>query len=142
MPHSMDDLPPYEFAFPGPLRDKLVAAVLSGAKTSTTGLFREYEAEGEALPQVGARFAVVDSEERRVAVVEVVDVRVLPLGEVDLRHALDEGEGYASVTQWRAAHEKFWNSDQLRESLKDPEFVVDDDTLVVAERFRVVPSGE
>ncbi|MER6187656.1 ASCH domain-containing protein [Streptomyces sp. NPDC021056] len=142
MPHSMDDLPPYEFAFPGPLRDKLVAAVLSGAKTSTTGLFREYEAEGEALPQVGARFAVVDSEERRVAVVEVVDVRVLPLGEVDLQHALDEGEGYASVAQWRAAHEKFWNSDQLREFLKDPEFVVDDDTLVVAERFRVVPSGE
>lgn len=138
----MDDLPPYEFAFPGPLRDKLVAAVLSGAKTSTTGLFREYEAEGEALPQVGARFAVVDSEERRVAVVEVVDVRVLPLGEVDLQHALDEGEGYASVAQWRAAHEKFWNSDQLREFLKDPEFVVDDDTLVVAERFRVVPSGE
>jgi uncharacterized protein YhfF len=141
MPHSMDDLPPYEFAFPGPLRDKLVGAVLSGAKTSTTGLFREYEVEGESLPQVGARFAVIDSEERRVAVVEVVDVRVLPLGEVDLQHALDEGEGYASVAQWRAAHEKFWHSDQLREFLKDPEFVVDDDTLVVAERFRVVPSG-
>ncbi|MFF1292956.1 MULTISPECIES: ASCH domain-containing protein [unclassified Streptomyces] len=141
MPHSMDDLPPYEFAFPGPLRDKLVGAVLSDAKTSTTGLFREYEVEGESLPQVGARFAVIDSEERRVAVVEVVDVRVLPLGEVDLQHALDEGEGYASVAQWRAAHEKFWHSDQLREFLKDPEFVVDDGTLVVAERFRVVPSG-
>ncbi|MCL2734512.1 MAG: RNA-binding protein, partial [Actinomycetia bacterium] len=31
-------LPKAEFAFPGPLRDKLLAAVLSGAKTSTTGL--------------------------------------------------------------------------------------------------------
>lgn len=138
MPHPMDDLPPYEFAFPGPLRDKLVAAVLSGAKTSTTGLFREYEVEGEALPQVGARFAVVDSEERRVAVVELTDVRVVPLGEVDLRHAVDEGEGYASVAQWRAAHERFWNSERMREFLKDPGFVVEDDTLVVAERFRIV----
>lgn len=141
MPHSIDELPPYELAFPGPLRDKLVAAVLSGAKTATTGLLREYEVEGEALPRAGARFAVLDSEERRVAVVEVTDVRVLPLGEVDLRHASDEGEGYESVAQWRAAHEKFWGSEQLREFLKDPEFVVDDDTLVVAERFRVVPWG-
>ncbi|MFF4270637.1 ASCH domain-containing protein [Streptomyces sp. NPDC001536] len=135
----MDALPPYEFAFPGPLRDKLVAAVLSGAKTSTTGLFRAYEVEGEALPRVGARFAVVDSEERPVAVVEITDVRVLPLGEVDLEHAVDEGEGYASVAQWRAAHERFWNGEELRGFLKDPGFVVEDDTLVVAERFRVVP---
>ncbi|NNN32834.1 ASCH domain-containing protein [Streptomyces sp. S3(2020)] len=139
MAHSMDDLPPYELAFPGSLRDKLVAAVLSGAKTSTTGLFREYEVGGEALPQAGQRFALLDSEERRIAVLEVTDVRVLPLGEVDLRHAVDEGEGYESVDQWRAAHERFWNSDQLREFLKDPEFVVGNDTLVVAERFRVVP---
>ncbi|WP_405645922.1 ASCH domain-containing protein [Streptomyces sp. NBC_00019] len=142
MPVAMDDLPPFELAFPGPLRDRLVAAVLSGAKTSTTGLMREYEAEGEALPQVGERFALLDSAERRIAVVEITDVRVLPLGEVDLQHALDEGEGDASVAQWRAGHEKFWNSDQLRQLLKDPEFVVDDDTLVVAERFRAVPSGE
>lgn len=139
MPDSIDHLPPYELAFPGPLRDKLVAAVLSGTKTSTTGLFREYEAGGEALPQAGERFALLDSEERRIAVVEVTDVQVLPLAEVDLRHALDEGEGYESVAQWRAAHEKFWKSEKLREFLKDPEFVVDDDTLVVAERFCVLP---
>jgi hypothetical protein len=28
-----DDLPVAEFAFPGPLRDQLVAAILAGAKT-------------------------------------------------------------------------------------------------------------
>lgn len=33
---------------------------------------------------------------------------------------------------------RFWASEELREFLKDPEFVVEDDTLVVAERFRVV----
>ena len=41
------------FAFPGPLRDKLVAAVLAGKKTATTGLAIEWEVEGEALPVVG-----------------------------------------------------------------------------------------
>lgn len=32
----MHDLPKAEFAFPGPLRDQLVAAILDGTKTSTT----------------------------------------------------------------------------------------------------------
>lgn len=37
------ELPKAEFAFPGPLRDRLVAAVLDGSKTATTGLVAEYE---------------------------------------------------------------------------------------------------
>ncbi|MGW2631045.1 ASCH domain-containing protein [Streptomyces chattanoogensis] len=97
MPTSADHLPPFEPAFPGPLRDKLVAAVLSGAKTATTGLLAGYEAENEPLPKPGERSALLDSQERRVAVVEITDVQVLPLGEIGPRHAVDEGEGYGSV---------------------------------------------
>ncbi|MGW0562138.1 ASCH domain-containing protein [Streptomyces sp. NPDC003016] len=131
-------LPPCLFAFPGPLRDRLVAAVLSGEKVSTTGLLAEYEAEKEELPPVGERSVVIGSDGREVAVVELTEVRVLALGDVDLQHALDEGEGYASVAAWRAGHERFWHSEEMREALGDPEFTVDDTTAVVAERFRVV----
>ncbi|MGX1881932.1 ASCH domain-containing protein [Streptomyces sp. NPDC055287] len=131
-------LPPCLLAFPGPLRDRLVSAVLSGEKVSTTGLLAEYEAEREELPPVGERSAVIDSDGREVAVIELTEVRVLALGEVDLRHALDEGEGYTSVAQWRAGHERFWHSEEMREALGDPEFTVDDTTMIVAERFRVV----
>ncbi|MFB6894355.1 ASCH domain-containing protein [Kitasatospora sp. NPDC056327] len=131
-------LPVEEFAFPGPLRDRLVGAVLSGAKTSTTGLSAEYEAEGAPLPRAGTRGAVVDSDGRIVAVTEVTDVRVVPLGEVDLRHAMDEGEGYTTVAEWRAGHERFWHGEQLRAALGDPGFTVDDTTRVVLERFRLV----
>ncbi|MFE2108802.1 ASCH domain-containing protein [Kitasatospora sp. NPDC059463] len=127
-----------EFAFPGPLRDRLVAAVLSGAKTSTTGLLTEYEREGEPLPVAGSRGAVADSDGRIVAVIETTEVRVVPLGEVDLRHALDEGEGYASVAEWRAGHERFWHGPELRAALGDPAFTVDDGTPVVLERLRLV----
>ncbi len=137
-----EPLKPYLLAFPGPLRDRLVAAVLSGEKVSTTGLLCEYELEQEELPPVGERSALIDSEGREVAVVEVTDVRVLPLGAVDLRHALDEGEGYASVAEWRAGHERFWHSEEMREALGDPSFTVDDGTLIVAERFRVVERWE
>ncbi|HET6859364.1 MAG TPA: ASCH domain-containing protein [Streptomyces sp.] len=131
-------LPLCLFAYPGPLRDQLVAAVLSGEKVSTTGLLVEYELEKEELPPVGERSVVVDSDGRHVAVIELTEVRVLALGEVDLQHALDEGEGYASVAAWRAGHEAFWHGEEMREALGDPGFEVDDSTMVVAERFRVV----
>ncbi|MGW1098749.1 ASCH domain-containing protein [Streptomyces sp. NPDC002455] len=135
---NREPLKPFLLAFPGPLRDQLVAAVLSGEKVSTSGLLAEYEAEREELPPVGERSALIDSDGREVAVVELTEVRVLPLGSVGLRHALDEGEGYTSVAGWRAAHEAFWHSEEMREALGDPSFTVDDDTMIVAERFRVV----
>ena len=134
-PHA---LKPLLLAYPGPLRDQLVAAVLAGEKVSTTSLLVEWQVENEELPEVGERSALIDSDGREVAVVEVTEVRVLPLGEVDLQYALDEGEGYLSVAAWRSAHERFWHSEDMREGLGDPGFVVDDGTMVVAERFRVV----
>jgi uncharacterized protein YhfF len=135
---SWDDLPVAEFAFPGPLRDQLVAAILDGRKTTTSGLVAGYEYENEPLPQPGLRQAVIDSAGQRVAVIEITAVRVLRLADVDLAHAVGEGEGYATVAEWRAGHEEFWHSAEVRESLGDPGFTVDDDTLVVAEAFRLI----
>ncbi|MEU5949016.1 ASCH domain-containing protein [Micromonospora sp. NPDC047465] len=132
------DLPSFEFAFPGPLRDKLVAAVLDGTKTTTTGLLQDYEIDGEPLPVVGTRAAVVDSAGRRVAVIEVTDVRVSRLGDVDFDHARDEGEGDDSVAAWRAGHEDYWHGTDYRGWLGRPDFTVNDDTPVVLERFRLV----
>jgi len=133
-----EDLPVAEFAFPGPLRDQLVAAILAGDKTTTTGLVADYEHEGSPLPRPGLRQAVIDSAGNRVAVIETTAVRVLRLADVDLAHAVGEGEGYASVAEWRAGHERFWHSAQMRAAMDDPGFTVDDDTLVVAEEFRLL----
>jgi uncharacterized protein YhfF len=135
---ALEDLPIAEFAFPGPLRDQLVAAILSGSKTTTTGLLADYEHESEPLPRPGLREAVVDSAGDRVAVIETTGVRVVRLGDVDLAHAVGEGEGYSSVAEWRAGHERFWHSAEMRAALKDPQFAVNDDTLVVARSFRLL----
>jgi uncharacterized protein YhfF len=132
------ELPLMEFAFPGPLRDRLVSAVLDGRKLSTSSLRREYEREGAQLPVVGERSVVVDSSNRPVAVIETTSVNVVRIGDVDLSHAIDEGEGFNSVAQWRIGHEDFWHSDEMRTDLGDPSFTVDDDTLVVLERFRLI----
>ncbi len=131
-------LPHAEFAFPGPLRDQLVAAVLDGTKTSTTSLRLEYERVGDPLPAVGERSVLVDSQDRPLAVLEVTDVRLAPLAEVDLAHVVDEGEGHRTLAEWRAGHEDFWHGDQMRAELADPGFTVDDTTVAVLERFRLV----
>jgi uncharacterized protein YhfF len=137
VPAEFATLPSAEFAFPGSLRDRLVAAILDGSKVSTTALLIGYELEGSELPQVGNRSLVVDSHNAPVAVIEVTDVRVVRLAEVDLAHCEDEGEGHATLHEWRVAHEDFWLSDEVRAET-GPEFVVDDETPVVLERFTLV----
>ncbi|WP_032401970.1 ASCH domain-containing protein [Rhodococcoides fascians] len=132
----MTDLPIVEFAYPGPLRDKLVAAVLSSAKTSTASLLVQYT--DEELPRVGERGAVVDSAGVVVGTIETIAVDVVALKDVSLQHALDEGEGYADVAQWRSGHERFWHSAEVRTELGDPHFSVNNDTQVVLERFVLV----
>jgi uncharacterized protein YhfF len=117
------DLPPMELGYARtPLRRKLVEAVLRGDKTATAGLHGD-----EPLPQAGDRFLLLDYDDEPVAVVETTEVRVLRVDEVDLQFARDEGEGFETVADWREAHERFWADREIR-----------DDTLIVAERFRLV----
>jgi YihY family inner membrane protein len=131
-------LPLAEFAFPGPLREKLVAAILSGEKTTTTGLYEEYLREGRPLEECGSRALVVDSEGRPVAVIETLEVELRRFADVGLRFAIDEGEGFESVEAWREAHARFFASPEMVTALGDPPVVIDDDTIVVCETFRVV----
>jgi uncharacterized protein YhfF len=116
------DLPEFGLGFPGTdLRRQLVAAVLSGAKTATAGL-----AGDEEPTAVGARYVVEDENGAPRAIVEVTEARVIPAAEIDLQFARDEGEGFESVEDWRAAHERFF------------EQPVEPDTLIEAVRFRMV----
>lgn len=131
------DLPRAEFGFPGPLRDRLVAAILDGSKTSTTSLLIDYECSGKQLPTVGDRSVLVESNEHPVAVLEVTGVRVTTLASVDDKHVRDEGEGHRTLREWREAHEDFWHSDEFRTAIGDPAFIVDDATQVMLERFVV-----
>lgn len=140
LPPDLASLPSWGFAFPGPLRDELTALALAGTKTTTAGLFAEMEVDGEALPLPGRREVLLDSDEQPIAVIETVSCRVERLADVDDRHAIDEGEGYADAAEFRVAHERFWNGylHDVRARLGDPAFALDDDTLVVLQRFRVV----
>ncbi|WP_460527393.1 ASCH domain-containing protein [Flindersiella endophytica] len=114
-----------------------MAAILAGEKTTTTGLLEEYEHDGLPIPEPGTLQALVDSDGRRIAVLQIVEARVIPVHEVTEEFARAEGEGFETVAEWRSVHQKFFQGEQVSQYLgKVPDF--DDDTLVVAERFRVV----
>jgi uncharacterized protein YhfF len=134
-------LPPAEFGFPRTdLRRRLVEAILRGEKTSTTGLLSDYEREGDPLPKVGERFQLIDERDQAVGVIETTEVWVSTIGQVDLAFAMDEGEGFTSVDEWRVAHEAFWLSyaGQTRAWLNDPDWLPTADTRIVCERFRLI----
>ena len=132
-----EDLPVAEFAFPGPLRDKLVAAILAAPRPPRAAWSRGTRRNtSHCRDPVSARSWWTPPPP--VAVIETTGVRVVRLGDVDTDHALGEGEGFTSVAEWRADHERFWHSAEIREELGDPDFTVDDDTLVVAQTFRLV----
>jgi uncharacterized protein YhfF len=110
------------------LRQTLVDSVLRGDKTATAGLRADHEPySDEPLPQVGDRCVLLGFDDEPLAVVETTEVRVVRVADVDLAFALDEGEGFETVDDWRGAHEEFWADREL-----------DDETLIVAERFRIV----
>jgi uncharacterized protein YhfF len=127
------------FGPPGPMRDRLVTAVRRGEKTASSSLLVEWEADREPLPAAGDRLTVIDSDESPVALIELLAVDVIRLGDADLSLARDEGEGFESVAEWREAHERFW-SDEVIPELPNG-LTLSDDTEVVVERFRLVPES-
>jgi uncharacterized protein YhfF len=126
-----------EFAFPGPLRDRLVGAVLRGEKTATSSLLVEWQLDGEPVPAAGERQTVIDSDGRPVGVIEMHSVEVIRLGDADLRLAVAEGEGFETVAQWREEHECFWTDEVLPALPADIAAPLADDTQVVVQWFRL-----
>lgn len=93
--------------------------------------------DDEPLPVVGERGVVVDLSGRPVCITEVTEVRVIPLGAGDVAHAIDEGEGYQTVSDWRVGHEELWHSPHFRAAMRDPTFTFSDSTEAVLVRFCV-----
>lgn len=140
-PASFRGLQVCGFGDPGSeLRRELVDLVLAGTKRATAGLFVEFELDDETVPVPGMREAVIGADGRFVGVIETTECRVLRMGDVDDAFARDEGEGFADAAEWRAAHEQYFGShlEELRDRLGDPAWTLDDDTLIVCQRFELV----
>ena len=127
-----------EFGFPGPLRDRLVAAVLRGEKTATSSLLLEWQLDDEPLPKVGERQKVLDSAGAPVGLIEIVSVEVIRLADADSNSGTRGRRGILDIDQWRDAHERFWSEEVIPRLPPGWASPLADDTEVVVERFRLV----
>lgn len=112
--------------------DELIALVLDGTKTATASSQWDYEDEETSLPRVGDLSIVLDGSERPRALIEVMEVDVVPFDEVDAEHARLEGEGDRSLEHWRSVHESFFTDQAVPGRSFSPTMPV------VLERFRVL----
>jgi uncharacterized protein YhfF len=137
-PTTLEVVPPPAWSFGSTPQgaDELLALVLDGTKTATASALWDYEAEGEALPEVGSLSILVDGSGHPRALITTTDVEVVPFDEVDDEHAFLEGEGDRSLTHWREVHEQFFAD----VATHDRGFR--SDMPVVLERFKVVYQAE
>lgn len=134
----------FELGDPGPMRDRLVAAVQRGEKTATSSLEVFYTIQGLPLPRSGDRSLMVGSGGEPLGTIELTDAAVIRLGDVGDDIAVAEGERFADAAEWRSAHEHYWGgfADEVRARLGNPDWSLDDDTPVVVEWFRLAPPDE
>ena len=105
--------------------------MLHGRKRATAAPLSEWEAAGDPL-EVGRQWAVVDSSNRRVAVVETAELRIGTFADVDWDWIVDAGEGQQSVEEWQEDYlAQYERTTGARPALTTP---------VVYERFRLVGS--
>lgn len=130
-------LPPLVFGEPGEFRELMVALVMNGDKTGSSNLRVAYELTADPLPVVGTEYALVDSGNTRVAVVEVLEVREHTAAEATLELARHESP---TLEFWQTAHRDYWQTlvPAIRKHLDDPAWVLTDDEPVISKVFRVV----
>jgi uncharacterized protein YhfF len=107
---EIDGLRTLEIGTPGAMRQRLNGLILDQRKRATAGLLLDYVRDDVELEFEGERLALVDDDQRRVAVVRVVEVDTVPFGEVSWSFAQAEGEGDESLEEWRDGHRRFWTS--------------------------------
>ena len=120
-----------EYGEPGPLRDQLVKALVSGQKTATSSLHRHYLDAGEALPTVGQTELVIDSAGRPVCLLEISRVDLVRAQDVTDDFVRAEGEGFDTWDEWWSAHQSFWSEG-------DEGIPVTPEDLVVCQWLRLI----
>ena len=115
------------------MMDELGELVRSGVKRASAGLAAEWEADGDPLPCAGDVEIIIDGQGEPLAVVEVIEARTVPFGQVDEAFARDEGEGDRTLAWWRDAHRRYF--EPICERLGTP---LDETTPLVCRRFRLL----
>jgi len=128
-PHPLDA---WKF---GVIPDELAKMVVVGRKTTTTSTYAGYEARNESIPHIGKCSIILDSKDKPVGIIEVINVKVMPMNEVPMGHRANEGDCGADGELWWDVHEEYFTS-----ILAERGEAFSEDMLVVCEEFKLIDS--
>jgi uncharacterized protein YhfF len=111
----------------------LAALTLSGAKTATASLARDYGEGTEPLPAIGDHVVLTDGNLVPVCIWRTIEVQVKPMNEADAAFARAEGEDDLSLAAWHKRQQAYFGFQAQQES-----FELRDDMPTVFERLEVV----
>ena len=133
--------PMLEFGFEGDggLGEELIGRVVSGRKTATVSLAREWDLEG-GTPRIGQRLPVLDHHGVRRATVEVTRVAALPLALIGEDIVDATSAGTETVEEWRAEQRRFYDGcrDEIAVLLGQPGWRLSEDEPMVITWFALV----
>lgn len=118
--------------------ERRIEGVLSGTRTATVSLAREWDLEG-GPPRIGQRLPVLDHRGNRRGEVVVTRVSVLPFAEIDDAIMEAESTGERSVDEWRAEYEKFYEGcrEEIATLIGEPGWRLTPQEPMVVTFFRV-----
>ena len=109
-----------------------LSMVLSGAKTAMFTPLDTIEINMEKMPSVGEVYVVLDSNDEPRCVIELTDVRIIPLDEISWELAQKDGED-ENMDDWQVKMEEF-----LEEEADLCGFEPLPDSKIVCEIFKLV----
>jgi uncharacterized protein YhfF len=117
--------------------------VISGAKSVSVTLAREWELEG-GVPRIGQRLPVIDHAGRRRATVEIVRVASLPFADIDEGVITPQLLNAESLDAWRAQQIAFYAEcrDELALLFDDPGWRFCEDEPMVLTWYRPVADDQ
>jgi uncharacterized protein YhfF len=115
------------------MADELADLVLRGIKTATSGLLWEYEDRQKPRFVVGDLHIVLSGAGKPLAVIETVELRIVPFSEIDAAFARDYGEGNRTLAWWQS-HLWEYDVEECAALGRTPS----PDMPLICERFKVV----
>lgn len=121
------DAESFQFGDSQAMSDQLLALVRSGKKVATCGALRDYQQEGEAMPEPGRQDIALNWDGTPALVIQTIEVTIRRYCDIDEDFALAEGEN-ETLDGWRADHQAYFE----RNGGFSP------DMELVCERFKLV----
>ena len=114
--------------------NRLTELTLNGKKTTSSGLYAQYQESNTALSKVGTKHIITDFDGKARAIIQIKKVDTIPFNKISKTYAeKDMGTPIEPLKKWKKAHLDYFTS-VLEANGKKPT----EEMLIVCEWFETI----